>query len=178
MALYHLTGVTGTGKSTVLARLKELGYETYDVDEAGPASAKWHHNTTGFVHPKSSIKKVARSPEFLANHSWKVHRHEVTELAKHAQYKAIFLAGTFANEFEIKELFNAVFALIIDDETLQQRITNRNTNDWGKSPHELKHTLAENRKSAERYEQAGAIMIDATAPIDYVVAEILEVISP
>src|SRR5437660_1029900 len=81
MPLYYITGIAGSGKSTVLSELKRRGYEAYDVDEAGPATAKWYNDTTGFVHPKSSVKKEDRTPDFLANHSWKVPRQEVVELA-------------------------------------------------------------------------------------------------
>ena len=173
MPLYYITGISGSGKSTVLTEVRQRGYEGYDVDEAGPVTAKWHNDTTGFIHPKSSIKKEDRTPEFLANHSWKVPREEVAELAQQASTKIIFLGGAIANEIEIYDLFNSVFALAIDDKTLQHRLAARTNNDWGKNPHELEQTLAVNHELDERYRQFGYVVIDASQTTDTIVAEIL-----
>jgi len=171
--LHYITGISGSGKSTVLTELKRRGYEAYDVDEAGPATAKWHHNTTGFVHPKSSVKQADRTPEFLANHSWKVPRQEVIDLAAQAEQKTIFLGGSIGNELELRDLFSLVFALVIDDETIKRRLAARTDNDWGKSPHELERTLAVSHELHERYMNLGYIVVDASQPTDMVATEIL-----
>ena len=173
MPLYYITGIAGSGKSTVLAELKRRGYEAYDVDEAGPATAKWHNDITGFVHPKSSVKKDDRTPEFLKNHSWKVPRQEVEELAKQAITKTVFLGGSIANEPELQDLFGLVFALTIDDDTLKHRLATRTNNDWGKNPHELAFTLAVNHELADRYKQHKHVVIDASQTTDAIVAKIL-----
>jgi len=176
MSLYWITGIAGSGKSTVLRELKDRGYEAYDVDEAGPATAKWHHNTTGFVHPKSSVKQEQRTPEFLASHSWKVPRQEVIELAQQAREKTIFLGGSIANESEIQDVFRLVFALVVDDNILERRLTARASeasNHWGKNSHELEQSLAMNHELHERYKEFGYVIIDAAQTIDAVIAEIL-----
>lgn len=176
MALYYITGISGSGKSTTLTKLKQSGYEAYDVDEAGPATAKWTHNTTGYVHPKSSIKAADRTPDFLANHSWKVPYHEVTELAEQATHKTIFLGGSIDNDAELKDLFSTTFALVIDDETLKHRLAMRTNNDWGKSAHELTQSLAWNYDLGKKYEKLGYIVINANQPSDIVMTEILSYI--
>ncbi|HSX15536.1 MAG TPA: AAA family ATPase [Candidatus Saccharimonadales bacterium] len=173
MALYYVFGISGSGKSTVLAELRKRGFEAYDVDEAGPATAKWHNDTTGFVHPKSSVKVANRTPEFLAQHSWKVPRTEVAELAKAAHGKVVFLGGAINNMPDLEDIFDAVFALAIDDETLKHRLATRTSNDWGKLPHELEHTLVNNQWLAKRYPDSGYLVIDASQPIDAVINEIL-----
>jgi len=177
MPLYYITGISGSGKSTVLSELKQHGYEAYDVDEAGPVAAKWTHNTTGYIHPKSSVKQADRTPEFIAEHSWKVPRHEVIDLSDKAGVKDVFLGGAIANEPELQDLFKTVFALAIDDNTLKQRLANRTSNDWGKNPHELEYTLAVNQELAERYHRLGYTVIDATRPTDAILSEIINYIS-
>jgi adenylate kinase family enzyme len=173
MPLYYITGVSGAGKSTVLSELKNRGYGAYDVDEAGPVTAKWHNDATGFVHPKSSVKKQDRTPEFIASHSWKVPRDEVKDLAEQADAKPVFLGGAIANEPEILDLFRAVFALAIDDNTLKRRLEIRTNNDWGKSAHELEYTLKVNRELPDRYRRSGYLVIDANRATGEVVADIL-----
>jgi adenylate kinase family enzyme len=173
VALYFITGIPGSGKSTVLAALRTRGFEAYDVDEAGPVTAKWHHNTTGFVHPKSSVSKAARTPDFLSNHSWKVPRVEVAALAEQVAEKPIFLGGAIANDPELQDLFDTVFALAVDDDTLRQRLTSRTTSSWGSSPHELAMTMAANQELAARYADFGYVIIDAIQPTEAIIAKIL-----
>ena len=173
MALYFITGISGSGKTTVLSELRNRGYEAYDVDEAGPATAKWHNDATGYIHPKSSVKQEDRTPEFLAQHSWKVPRAEVIDLAQNARTKDIFLGGSISNESELSDLFSRVFALIIDDKTLTHRLKARTNNDWGKSSHELNKTIAANRGLEECYQKLGYVIIDATQPSDVIALKIV-----
>lgn len=174
MPLYYIAGISGAGKSTVLSELSQQGYEAYDVDVAGPVTAKWHNDITGYVHPKSSVKAAARTPEFIATHSWRVQRQEVEELARQAGDNPVFLGGTIANEPEIHDFLQTVFALVIDDETLRHRLVTRTNNDWGKQTHELAHSLEMNKELAEQYGKLGYVVIDASQPTDKIIAEILE----
>lgn len=174
MPLYYITGGSGTGKSTALLELKRRGYEAYDVDEAGPVTAKWHNTQTGYVHPKSSVKKEDRTPEFLKNHSWRVERDDVEELAKSAKNKNIFLGGTIENKEEVKNLFESIFALVVDHDTLKHRLLNRTNNDWGKNAHELKMALDWNKDATAAHTKKGHIIIDATQTPKDVVNQILQ----
>jgi adenylate kinase family enzyme len=172
MSLFFITGIAGSGKSTVQHELKSRGYEAYDTDDDG--FAKWHNNQTDYIYPKSSVKKEDRTEEFLKIHSWKVPRAEVEELVSRAINKTIFLCGVASNEDELRDLFNAVFELIIDDETLIHRLTTRTNNDWGKQPQELKKTLESQHNADKLYRKHNPILIDATQPVDIVVDNIIE----
>lgn len=171
MALFLVSGTAGTGKSQVCCALKERGYEAYDTDDDG--LAYWQHNTTGYIHPKSSVKSHQRTAEFLAEHSWNVPREDVEELARQATSKPIFICGSLTNEDKLHDLFEKVFALYVDDETLKHRLATRTTNDWGKQPHELQRTLEHHHKAYQSHKQKGDIIIDATRPLNAVVDDIL-----
>lgn len=171
MSLYLITGNSGTGKTAVYRELKTRGYKAIDTDEDG--LAKWQHNTTGYIHPKSSIKAHQRTPEFLEQHSWNVPRSDVEEMAKTAQGKTVFLCGVLANEPELTDLFEKVFALYVDDETLKNRLETRTDNDWGKQPHELERVLKWHHYIYDVYRKTGVIIIDATQSIDKVITEII-----
>lgn len=171
MALYLITGVNGSGKSSAIRELKQRGYEAYDTDERGPVTAKWHNDKTGYVHPKSSVKTEMRTPEFITEHSWKVPRQEVEALAKQEGTKTIFVCAV--NENDIRDLFKLAFALVIDDDTLRHRLANRTTNNWGKQRHELQQSLEFNHRVSKTYKTNGYITIDATQSLDKVVDEIL-----
>jgi len=173
MPLFFITGSAGTGKTTVGRVLKTRGYEAYDVDEDG--LAKWQHNQTGYIHPKSSVKREQRTPDFLANHSWNFPRQEAEVLAAKAENMPIFLCGALANEDELYDLFGGRFALYVDDEILAHRLATRTSGDWGKQPHELQHTLEHHSEAYEKYRRLGFIIVDATQPlesmVDYIIQE-------
>jgi adenylate kinase family enzyme len=171
MPLYFVTGLAGSGKSSICKELKSRGYEAYDTDDDG--FSKWQDIKTGHIHPKSTVKKEDRTVEFLKNHRWNAPKQEVAALATRASDKPIFLCGVADNTKELLQLFDKVLALTIDDKTLTYRLQTRTDNDWGKQPHELRSTLEQNRLSKAFYKKNGYIIIDATQPFSSVVDEIL-----
>lgn len=173
MSLYYITGSSGVGKSTVLAHLKQLGYEAYDVDKAGPVTAKWHNKKTGYVHPKSTVKAEHRTPDFLQDHIWKVTYTEVEELKNQAINKNIFIGGNIANLDELKGLFVSIFALVVNNDVLKQRLQSRTNNDWGKSQHELQLALDWNKQAIASHKKKGHIIVDANQGLEKIVADIV-----
>lgn len=172
MALFFITGVSGSGKSGVTLGLRERGYEALDTDDDG--LARWQHTKTGYIHPKSSVKSWQRTEEFITEHNWNVPREVVEDIAHKAKDKPIFICGTANNIAEIRDLFSATFALVIDEETLLHRLATRTNNDWGKQPHELEQTLAFQKDAMASYESLGYIMVDATQPVEIVISIILQ----
>lgn len=172
MPLFFITGIAGSGKSAITKELRSKGYEAYDTDDDG--FARWCNKKSGYIHPKSSVKKEDRTEAFLADHSWIVPRSEVEELAKRAKNKDVFLCGVASNEDELRDLFKQVFELVIDNETLKRRLVTRADNDWGKQPHELRQTLEKNQNAEELYRQNKPTLIDATESIELVTANIIE----
>jgi len=171
MPLFFITGVAGSGKSTVLQELISRGYEAYGIDEDG--FAHWHNNKTGYIHPKSSVKTSDRTPDFLNNHTWKIDRNMVEDLASKAKTRPVFVCGVARNENELLDLFTGKFALIVDANTLKHRIATRENNDYGKTAHELEQILKDQASNEERYSKARYILIDATQPKDRVVDDII-----
>lgn len=176
MSLYFVTGVSGSGKSELTLGLRKRGYTAYDTDD--DALARWQHNTTGFIHPKSSVKSHQRTEEFLAQHQWNVPREFVEQLSLEARDKPVLICGVANNISQLRDLFEDVFALVIDEETMRTRLTNRTNNDWGKQPHEMEQSLATQREAADVYRSLGYIMIDASRPKDEVIDSILKTVDP
>lgn len=174
MGLYFITGNSGTGKSTVCLELRLRGFETLDTDD--DALARWQNKQTGYIHPKSSVKSNQRTPDFLNEHAWNVPRQDIVALSSRAQDKDIFICGVANNIEELDDLFNTVFALVVDDDTLSNRLRTRENNDWGKQPHELEQSLAQQRVLSEQYRKLGYLTIDATQPPENVVDQILAAI--
>lgn len=171
MPLIYITGISGSGKSTVCEELKRRGYTAYDTDHDGIAF--FYHNDTG----EPIIEPVApenRTPEWRLKHTWKAKREDVEKLAEEAKAKLVFLCGVTNNDAdELWDLFDHVFALTLDEEALKHRIINRSGGGFGKNPHEFSEVLRWQQTANEDYLKLGANLIDATRPVKEVVDEIL-----
>lgn len=176
MSLIYITGISGSGKSEVRKELIKRGYEAHGTDEDGIAA--FYDNSTGEVDNENASDPNHRTPEWRASHTWKVQRDEVEKLAEKAKDKPVFLCGVVANDNEVWDLFSKVFALVVDEDTLMHRITNRTENNFGQNPHELA-LIADWQKTAEDdYRKFGASIIDATQPLEQVVDQIVGIIEP
>jgi len=167
MALYLITGVSGTGKSTACAELRERGYTAYDGDT--DHLAHWFNNETG------AIEYYDGTVAFIETHQRSVARETVKRLAQEARDKPVFLCNDPANEDELLDLFAQVFALVVDDDTRNYRLANRKSGhyDWGKLPHEMAYTRTEKALAYERYKRPQYSTIDATQPTAAIVDQIL-----
>ncbi len=171
MSLFLVTGTAGTGKSEVCRVLKERGYAAFDIDDDG--LARWQHNGTGYIHPKSSVKSEQRTAAFIAEHAWNVPREYLEDLLKSAGDKPLFICGSLGNEDKVRDLFRKIFALYVDDDTLVHRLATRTNNDWGKQHHELEQTLRHHHEIYDKHRRMGDIVIDASKPVNDIVEVIV-----
>jgi len=173
MTLVYITGTPGAGKTVVRDELQRRGYTAYDTDEDGLAHY-YNTETNELVHKHMSAE--ARTEEWRKTHAWKVPRSAVEKLHAEAANKLIFLSGVVANDFdELWDVFDKVIALTIDETTLRHRITTRTTGDYGKNAHEFASLLAWQKTAMDKYRKRGAVIIDATQPLDRVVDEIIRI---
>jgi dephospho-CoA kinase len=169
VGLVWITGVSGTGKSTVRLELARRGYQSFDTDEDG--IAVWRLRTTGEqVHDPGD----GNHPDtWLRDHGWTISRTRVEELALLANDRVVFLCGSVENEDEVRDLFHTVICLVLDDSTLKERLANRTTNKFGKAPVELEAILQWNRTIEATYRDFGALVINADQPLDDIVDQVL-----
>jgi thymidylate kinase len=170
--LVYITGVPGSGKSAVCNELKRRGYTAYDTD--GDAIAFFYNNATGKAI-EEHIPAKDRTPEWRTQHTWMAKRNTIEGLMADTASELIFLCGVTANDAdELWDLFSIVFALVVSDEqSLRKRITDRSEDGYGKNPHELTDLLQWQRTAAADYEKLGAVLVDASQPVEKVVDSIL-----
>lgn len=171
MALIYITGIAGAGKSEVYKELKSRGYIVYGIDE--DQLAGFYDNETGerLLNPPQNPED--RTPEWRKKYTYKVPRKTIEELKSKSTDQDIYLCGVAGNEEEFLDLFDKLIALVIDDKTLEERITSRTTNNFGKTPHELAGIMDWQSNTSEYYRKYDYRVIDATQPVQEVVNEVI-----
>ncbi len=167
MSLILITGLAGTGKSTIRAELVSRGYAAYDQDE--DHLAKWYNDATG----KAVIGRPKRTTEFLRTHSRDVKRTTLQGLATKAENELVFLCGDPENDTELRDLFSHAFALKLDEVARQHRLATRTNNQYGKTPEDLAYDAENLRQSAGIYKELKYTLVDANRPTAEIVDDIL-----
>jgi dephospho-CoA kinase len=145
-----ITGMSGTGKSTVLLELARRGHRTVDTD-----SDEWS--------------------EWLED-DWIWREDRIAELLTKHSDGVLFVSGCKSNQGKFYKQFDAVVLLSASAGVILSRIATRDTNDYGKSPHE-RALLLEHLQTVEPLLRATCTAeINATKPL-LEVADELEAIA-
>jgi broad-specificity NMP kinase len=158
---YLVEGVSGTGKTSVCHELRRRGYSALNGDR----DLRQHTDpTTGERLITFSAPEIRH-----ASNLWDVEK--VRRLATNQDDDVTFFCGGSRNFKEFIDVFDKVFVLDVDVDTLNQRLDNRPDDDWGKSQSERELIL---RLHATKEDiPSNGIVIDATQPLPNVVDEIL-----
>ena len=167
--LVWVTGLSGTGKSSVALRLRELGYNSVDADEDGISG--WRSNPSGEIVPSPPLEQ--RPADWLDRFTWSIDVGRVEEMRREADGRLLFLAGAVENEAEILSLIDVVVCHVADAGTLRQRLATRHTNEFGKAPGDIEAVMSWLGVFEDQHENIGAVMIDATRPLPDVVAAVV-----
>jgi len=157
--LVWVTGNSGVGKSTACTLLKSLGELAVDADWEG--YNHWVDRASGqvVVDPPDPVPAG-----WLERFAWRISRAEVEALAAKMPDKTAFLCGSAENEVDVRDLFDLVVCLVVDNETLRDRLQTRTTNAFGKHPEELAAALGCNDGAESAYRRLGATIIDGRRP--------------
>jgi thymidylate kinase len=142
---YLIDGVSGTGKTSVCDELQRRGYHA--------------------IHGDRELAVEGRTHE---DHVWQVER--VRAFAADQAEAETFFCGGSRNYPDFIDLFDGVFVLEVDLDTLRRRLDARPEDEWG--------GLRSERELVERLHRSGedtpdGVVVDATAPVTRVVDEIL-----
>ncbi|GAB3763980.1 thymidylate kinase [Nocardioides ginsengisegetis] len=153
---YLVEGVSGTGKTSVFRELQRRGHHAVngDTDLAYQGDPETGAPIDSAVHE---------------HHIWDVDR--VRELVADQQAPVTFFCGGSRNFAKFIDLFDGVFVLDVDLETLHRRLDRRPPDEWGSQPSE-RALVVRLHSTREDVPNAG-VVIDATQPLTEVVDEIL-----
>lgn len=156
---YLVEGVSGTGKTSVCKELRRRGVHAVNGD------------TDLAYQGDPETGEPTNAPPSHRHHIWHVDR--VRALVADRSEPVTFFCGGSRNFPKFQHLFDAVFVLDIDPDTLSRRLDERPDDEFGARPAErdLVMRLHRTREDIPR----DGIPIDATAPLVEVVDEILRV---
>ena len=166
-----ITGIGGSGKTTVVDTLAERGDVGVDLDRTG--LCYWENKETG--EKDAYVAGVGKA--WIENHSWRCDIPALTNyLASFPPKQDIHIGGKIASSqfAEVAPLFDKVFLLRPSDDVLAHRQTTRTNkaNGFAKSPEEQKHLRVARVKFEKVCLDNGAILIDADKSIDEILNEI------
>lgn len=144
-----VTGMSGTGKSSVLAELARRGHRVVDTDYGG-----WCEDVTA---PDSG------ETERL----WNEGRMR-TLLADDAQ-DTLVVSGCTANQGRFYDRFDAVVLLTLPAQVLLERIASRATNPYGKGPGERERILRDLHTVEPLLRATSTVELDARRPLQEIV---------
>jgi adenylate kinase family enzyme len=144
-----VTGMSGTGKSTVLAELALRGFRVVETDEPG-----W---------------KELRDGEWV----WREDR--IAALLSTDGDRTLYVSGCVPNQGRFYDRFDAVVLLSAPASVILSRIATRTTNDFGKSPGERAKILTDLESTEPRLRATCTHEIDAARPVDDVVEALVTI---
>lgn len=148
-----ITGMSGTGKSTVLSELAARGYRTIDMDYDG-----WS------VHAEDG--------------DWVWNEPRLTELLASIQEdEVLFISGCASNQGKFYPQFEQVVLFSAPTHVLIERLKTRTNNPYGKDPAELLETLEYIQTVEPLLRKSADHEIDTNAPLSEVVANVLQLLN-
>ncbi len=145
-----VTGMSGTGKSSALERLRLFGFRTVDTDEG--EWTEWSEAEGGYV--------------------WREER--IADLLAADDGPSLYVSGTVSNQGRFYDRFDAVVLLSAPANVLLSRIESRTTNPYGKTGAQRALVLRDLAEAEPRLRWTCTHEIDATQPLPDVVAQLAE----
>jgi gluconate kinase len=157
---YLIDGVSCAGKTTICNELQRRGYQVIHGDDE---LAYWGDRETG--EPVNDVSDERRT--------WLWNVAKVRALVADPSHAVTFFGGGARNADSFIDLFDEVFVLDIDLDTLNRRLAARPSTEWGGTASEGE-AFARHQQATKEGLPRNAVVIDATAPLVNVVEAILE----
>jgi adenylate kinase family enzyme len=166
MSAVQITGMSGTGKSTVAAVLAHRGLAAIDADDDRLLSRN--------IDCDGNVVEGAAVPDFawLARYSWGWNPVRLDELIGAVAPATLYVCGCADNELELADRFTQVFLLETDEPTMLERLASRDK-EFGRIGDTREYQRRKLPGYQSRLRASGAIPIDARRPLDQVVDAIL-----
>jgi dephospho-CoA kinase len=145
-----LTGMSGTGKSSVVRALAASGYKAVDTDD-------------GWCEPSPDGRQQWREEAIAA-------------LLASEDTDVLFVAGCEENQVRFHPEFDHIILLSAPAEVLLERLANRTSNSYGKAPGELSRILEDLAAIEPLLRRAADHEVTTAMPLSDVVTTVLSLV--
>jgi len=145
-----LTGMSGTGKSSVVQALAARGYKAVDTDD-------------GWCEPLPDGRQRWREDA-------------IEQLLALEDADVLFVAGCEENQVRFHPRFDVIILLSAPAEILAGRLASRTSNSYGKTPGELRRVFDDLQVVEPLLRNAADYEISTTMPLNDVVTAVLRLI--
>ncbi|HVX29932.1 MAG TPA: AAA family ATPase [Nitrolancea sp.] len=150
-----ITGMSGTGKSSVIRALAERGFKAVDTD-----SDEWSVWADDALEPGAG-------PDWI----WREDR--IQQLLSTEDADLLFVSGCKTNQRAFYPQFDHIILLSAPAELIIERLTTRTTNPYGKDPTELAQVLGYLETVEPLLRRSATLEVETSPPLDEVVQTIL-----
>ena len=152
-----ITGMSGTGKSSVIIALRDAGHRAIDLDEGG-----W----SGWI--PSDGNPTGAKP----GHDWLWDETRLKALLAEDHDTPLFVAGCAPNMGQFIQDFEVIVLLSAPLSTLLKRLRRRSGNTYGKAPREVAQIEMNHREIEPRLRRIATHEFDASRALPNVVSNI------
>lgn len=145
-----LTGMSGSGKSSVVRELAARGYKAVDTDDG------W-----------SDLQRDGRQ-------LWR--EDAIQELLTTEDAEVLFVAGCEENQAKFHPQFDSIVLLSAPLDTLIERLATRTNNPYGKAPEELRRFLDDVQHVEPQLRRVAHHEVRTTVPLNEVVTTVLRLV--
>lgn len=160
-----LTGMSGTGKSTVIRELAACGYKAVDAD--GDEFSQW-------------VEAIGEADAQVApvdgNRDWVWREDRIQDLLSTEDTDMLFVSGCAENMPKFFPQFDLIVLLSAPASVILQRLRTRTTNQYGKRPEEVARVLSLVESIEPRLRRAAGYEIDTSAPLEEVLVTLLRLV--
>lgn len=159
-----LTGISGTGKSTLTQALARRGLRAVDAD--CDAYSMWVE-VPDCRDPGNAPVEPGRD--------WVWREDRIQALLSEDAQQPLVLSGCAANMARFLPQFDYVVLLSAPLEVLAERLATRTGNAYGKQPHEAQRVLAQKETIEPLLRKRANLELDTSDPVEETVAHLLRV---
>jgi hypothetical protein len=165
--LIYITGVAGSGKSTLRDELTSRGYRAEDGDSGFCAWFDEHNDRV------PTMPLHLRTQAWYAAHQWRLLPERVSELATRCTDSVGFLLGVAANPEDVADSFTACYYLTADADTIEQRLKTRDGESYSTRFAAFASVRAWQQSAEETWETYGYLPLDSARPSSELADELL-----